>query len=109
MPGLAVSDLLQLIWERARSGDKDAAYNLFQAVLPQISYSLQNLEFFHHAEKALLVARGVLTNAVVRDATMTISKTDREHIEFLNRRLVDFAQQHKVMVGSGHLGTRGLE
>ena len=47
MPGLGVSDLLQTIWEHARSGNKDAAYNLFQAVLPQISYSLQSLEFFH--------------------------------------------------------------
>jgi 2-keto-3-deoxy-L-arabinonate dehydratase len=109
MPGLGVSDLLQTIWERARSGDKDAAYNLFQAVLPQISYSLQSLEFFHHAEKALLVARGVLADAVVRDATMTVSKIDREHIEFLNRRLIDFAQQQKVMSGSGKVGTRGQE
>jgi 2-keto-3-deoxy-L-arabinonate dehydratase len=70
---------------------------------------LQSLEFFHHAEKALLVARGVLADAVVRDATMTVSKIDREHIEFLNRRLIDFAQQQKVMSGSGKVGTRGQE
>jgi dihydrodipicolinate synthase/N-acetylneuraminate lyase len=108
IPDLAVSDLLQTIWEQARRGDKDAAYNLFQAVLPQISYSLQSLEFFHHAEKALLVARGVLADAVVRDATRTISNTDREHIEFLNRRLIDCAQQRRVMAGNRNRGTRGL-
>src|ERR1039458_6782840 len=67
MPGLAVSDLLQIVWEKARSGNKDAAYELFQGVLPQIVYSLQSLEFFHHAEKALLVARGVLAESEVRD------------------------------------------
>ncbi len=54
--GLAVSDLLQIVWNRARAGDKDAAYELFQRILPQITYSLQNLEFFHHGEKG--VARG---------------------------------------------------
>jgi dihydrodipicolinate synthase/N-acetylneuraminate lyase len=97
MPGLGVSDLLQLIWEHARSGDKDTAYNLFQGVLPQIAYSLQSLEFFHHAEKALLVARGVLADAVVRDATMTVNKTDRQHLDFLNRRVIDHAQRQKVI------------
>ncbi len=109
MPGLGISDLLQVIWERARSGDKDAAFNLFQTVLPQIAYSLQSLEFFHHAEKALLVARGVLTDAVVRDATITISKTDRAHIDFLNRRLVDSVQQSKVMAQRAKFGTKDLE
>jgi len=92
MPGLAVSDLLQIVWRRARAGNKDAAYELFQGILPQITYSLQNLEFFHHAEKALLVARGVLSEAGVRDATLTVDKIDRAHINFLNQKIVDLAQ-----------------
>ena len=82
MPGLAVSDMLQVVWENARAGNKDAAYELFQGVLPQITYSLQSLEFFHHAEKALLVARGVLSEPTVRDATLTIHQVDRAHIRF---------------------------
>ncbi len=93
MPGLGVSDLLQIIWQRARAGRKDEAYELFQAVLPQISYSLQSMEFFHHAEKALLVARGVLPNTVVRDATLTVSDTDRAHIDFLNRKIVELIRR----------------
>ena len=51
MSGLAVSDLLQIVWNRARAGDKDAAYELFQRIQPQITYSLQNLEFFHHGKR----------------------------------------------------------
>ena len=109
MPGLAVSDLLQVIWNHARNGDKDTAYHLFQAVLPQISYSLQSLEFFHHAEKALLVARDVLTDAVVRDATLTVSKTDRAHIDFLNRKLIEVAHQYKVTTQSGKPGVKGVD
>ena len=92
MPGLAVSDLLQIVWRRARGGDKDGAYELFQGILPQITYSLQNLEFFHHAEKALLVARGVLSQPTVRDATLTLHEVDRAHINFLNRKIMDLAR-----------------
>ncbi len=97
MPGLAVSDLLQMVWESARAGNKDAAYQLFQGVLPQISYSLQNLEFFHHAEKALLVARGVLSDPRVRDITLTIDEVDRAHIDFLNGKLLDLVRSRKII------------
>ena len=96
MPGLAVSDLLQIVWEKARSGNKDAAYELFQGVLPQIVYSLQSLEFFHHAEKALLVARGVLAESEVRDATLTVDAEDRAHINFLNQKILDLLRRHEI-------------
>ena len=98
MPGLAVSDLLQIIWQNARAGNKDVAYELFRGVLPQITFSLQNLEFFHHAEKALLVARGVLSHAEVRDATLTIHEIDRAHIDFLNRKVIDLVSRQKLSV-----------
>jgi 2-keto-3-deoxy-L-arabinonate dehydratase len=96
VPGLAVSDLLRIVWERARAGNKESAYELFQGVLPQIIYSLQNLEFFHHAEKALLAARGVLSDTAVRDATLTVNDVDRRHIDFLNRRIVELATKCKA-------------
>lgn len=92
MPGLAVSDLLQLTWEEAKSGDIEEAYKLFRNVLPQIVYSLQSLEFFHHAEKSLLVARGLLHEANVRDATVTIQNDDLAHLAFLNRQIVSVVQ-----------------
>jgi len=95
MPGLAVSDLLQIVWENARAGDKDTAYELFQGLLPQIAYSLQSIEFFHHAEKALLVARGVLTEPRVREATLTVDPIDRAHIDFLNRKILDLVRRSK--------------
>jgi 4-hydroxy-tetrahydrodipicolinate synthase len=98
MPGLAVSDLLQIVWESARAGNKDEAYELFQGVLPQISYSLQSIEFFHHAEKALLVARGVLADPQVRDATLTVDEIDRAHIDFLNRKILDLVRRQKMGV-----------
>jgi 4-hydroxy-tetrahydrodipicolinate synthase len=96
MPGLAVSDLLQIVWESARAGNKDTAYELFQCVLPQIAYSLQSIEFFHHAEKALLVARGVLTEPQVRDATLTVDPIDRAHMNFLNQKILDLVRRSKT-------------
>ena len=106
MPGLAVSDLLQVVWENARAGNKDEAYELFQGVLPQITYSLQSLEFFHHAEKALLSARGVLSDPAVRDATLTIHEVDRKHIDFLNRKIIELVGSRKAGV---HNSSRSKE
>lgn len=89
MPGLGVADILEFVWRSARRGDSEGAYSAFVGVLPQITFSLQSLEFFHHAEKALLTARGVLPNATVREATLTVGPYDRSHIEFLNRKILE--------------------
>ena len=96
MPGLGVSDLLNRVWQLARAGKKDAAYDVFQALLPQVIFSLQSLEFFHHAEKSLLVSRGVLEAANVRDATLTVDDVDQAHIQFLNQKIVNFAHELNV-------------
>ncbi len=53
-------------------------------VLPQIVFSLQNMELFHHAEKRLLKARGILSSAWVRQANMELTQDDADHIDFLN-------------------------
>lgn len=106
MPGLGVSDILQIVWKRARTGDKDAAYDLFKGVLPQITFSLQNLEFFHHAEKALLVARGVLPHAGVRNATLTMNESDRMHMEFLNRKVIELVRNENIVSLASHSGSR---
>jgi hypothetical protein len=48
------------------------------------------MEFFHHVEKALLTARGVLPAVIVREATFTIGSNDQAHIDFLNRKVLDW-------------------
>jgi dihydrodipicolinate synthase/N-acetylneuraminate lyase len=106
MPGLGVSDLLQKVWEYARAGEKDAAYEIFHGVLPQITFSLQSLEFFHHVEKALLVARGVLRQAHVRDATVTVDEVDRGHIQFLIDKIVALAERTRRIDVSPNDGRR---
>jgi hypothetical protein len=43
---------------------------------------------FHHAEKRLLQARGILQNAFVREARMELGDDDVRHIDFLNTRVL---------------------
>ena len=88
MPGLAVSDLLARVFELANQGDMGGAYNIHQAVLPQIVFSLQHLELYHHAEKRLLVARGILPEAVVRELSLGLDRHIDNRISFLNEQIL---------------------
>jgi dihydrodipicolinate synthase/N-acetylneuraminate lyase len=106
MPGLAVSDILRRIWNLARAGDKDGAYSVFAEVLPQVVFSLQSLEFFHHAEKSLLVARGILPNANVREATLTIDVIDEAHTGFLNAKFLSLVESLGLQTSFQPVGSK---
>jgi 2-keto-3-deoxy-L-arabinonate dehydratase len=88
MPGLAVSDLLARVFHLAKKGDVEGAYKIHEAVLPQIVFSLQHMELFHHAEKRLLVARGILGEAVVRQLTLSLDRHLEDRISFLNGQIL---------------------
>jgi 2-keto-3-deoxy-L-arabinonate dehydratase len=88
MPGLAVSDVLATAFHFAKKGDMAGAYKIHEAVLPQIVFSLQHMELFHHAEKRLLVARGILQEAVVRQLTLSLDRHLEDRISFLNGQIL---------------------
>ena len=88
MPGLAVSDILQKVFMLRKNGENEKAFDLFEKVMPQIFFSLQNMELFHYAEKELLMARGVLTNSVARKATYKPDASTKAYIKELNDRIV---------------------
>jgi 4-hydroxy-tetrahydrodipicolinate synthase len=89
MPGLAVADILQKIFFCRKNGENDKAFELFERVMPQIFFSLQNMELYHYAEKELLKARGVLKNSIARKAAYIPDKATVEHIRELNGRILD--------------------
>ncbi|HWK07968.1 MAG TPA: dihydrodipicolinate synthase family protein [Puia sp.] len=89
MPGLAVADILQKVFTLRKDGQHDKAFDLFEKVMPQIFFSLQNMELFHYAEKELLIARGVLTNSVARKAAYIPDPSSVSYIKELNRRVVE--------------------
>jgi len=96
MPGLALSDILGLVFRLLSDSRREEALEIFQAVLPQIVFSLQNMELFHHAEKRLLQARGILGSARVREATRELSAAEKEHINFLNGRVLALLDRLKL-------------
>jgi len=88
LPGLAVSDLLAKVFQLATKDDMAGAHKIHEAALPQIVFSLQHMELFHHAEKRLLVARGILQEAVVRQLTLKLDKHTEDRISFLNEQIL---------------------
>lgn len=88
MPGLAVSDILQKVYVLRKKGENEKAMRLFEKVMPQIFFSLQNMELFHYAEKELLVARGVLTNSNVRKASYEPDASTASYIRELNQHIL---------------------
>src|SRR5205823_13052284 len=109
MPGLAVADLLAKVFQLAKSGDLPGAYEIFRAVLPQIVFSLQHMELFHHAEKRLLMERGILEGTVVRQLTLGLNEHLENHISFLNRQVLALLAQLNLPYNPSLATTVGLK
>ncbi|MFN7992421.1 MAG: hypothetical protein U0Q18_02400 [Bryobacteraceae bacterium] len=101
MPGLSMADLLQTAFDRRRHGNSGQAFDLFQAALPQIVFSLQNLELFLYCEKRLLQARGILANARARSACFTPDALSVRYVDELNERILDAIERMPELVASG--------
>lgn len=56
--------------------------------MPQIFFSLQNMELFHYVEKELLIARGILKNSTVRKAGYKPDVSTVAYIKELNARVL---------------------
>ncbi len=88
MPSLSVADLLARVFRLAKGGHQQEAYEVFTGTLPQIAFSLQNMELYHHAEKRLLAARGILTETFVRDPSRNLDPLNAAHIDLLNANIL---------------------
>jgi dihydrodipicolinate synthase/N-acetylneuraminate lyase len=97
MPGLAVSDILQKVFQLRRSQQSEKAFELFEKVMPQIFFSLQNMELFHYMEKELLIERGVLNNSVVRSAGYRPDTSTKKYIQELNRRILQLINEMQLI------------
>jgi 4-hydroxy-tetrahydrodipicolinate synthase len=98
MPGLAVADILQKIFTLRKNGESAKAFELFEKVMPQIFFSLQNMELFHYAEKELLMARGVLKNSISRKAAYQPDASSVAYIKELNARILKAVAEIKQPV-----------
>ena len=95
MPGLGMADLLQEVWRLAKAESEDDGWTLYEKLLPQIVFSLQNFELFAWLEKDLLARRGVIPadSARVRSVTYTPDEHTWQHGQKLNRRVVEVARK----------------
>ena len=93
MPGLAVADILQTVFNLRNQGANEKAFDLFEKVMPQIFFALQNMELFHYAEKELLMARGVLNNSVARKAAYKPDASTIAYIKELNERVLQLVNE----------------
>jgi len=89
MPGLAVADILQRVFLLRKDAQNQKAFDLFEKVMPQIYFSLQNMEMFHYAEKELLMARGVLKNSNSRKACYHPDQSSINYVQELNQRILN--------------------
>jgi 4-hydroxy-tetrahydrodipicolinate synthase len=105
MPGLAVADILQKIFILRKNGDNAKAFKLFEKVMPQIFFSLQNMELFHYAEKELMIARGVLKNSVSRKAAYVPDASSVAYIKELNERILEVVEEIEHPVDETFAGT----
>jgi len=90
MPGLALADLFVRIWQLGSENEWSRAYSLFAQIAPYLQFSLQTFEQFHHSEKLLLCARGILRSPVVRPVTIELDPDARRYLDklILELRLV---------------------
>jgi len=89
MPGLAIADILQTVFNLRKQGEHEKAFDLFEKVMPQIFFALQNMELFHYAEKELLIARGILKNSISRKAAYIPDPSSVSYIKELNQRIIN--------------------
>lgn len=83
MPGLALADIFVRIWKLGSGNDWSHAYSLFAQISPYLQFSLQTFEQFHHSEKLLLHARGLLRDPAVRPVTIEMDGDARSYLDRL--------------------------
>jgi len=89
MPGLAMCDLFVRIFDKMRCGDLYGAAAIHRSMLPQINLALQSMEVFHHCEKRLLAARGLMQSVVVRDPAVEVDENLAAHMDLVNRLVLE--------------------
>ena len=93
MPGAAIADLLDTVFEAAISRERERAHDLFGLLLPYIGFSLQDFELFLCMEKRILARRGLIASPVLRPLTQTPSAAVLSHVDFLIDQLQRLAAE----------------
>jgi 4-hydroxy-tetrahydrodipicolinate synthase len=93
MPGAACLEVYVRTYELYASGQKKAARKLFNRLVPYLAFALQHLELAIHIEKRVLVKRGILPNARMRQPTITLGSAYQSQMEDIVQSAVDLAEE----------------
>jgi dihydrodipicolinate synthase/N-acetylneuraminate lyase len=73
IPGTEIADLLVLVHRHRRQGQAAAAEALFRRLLPYLVFSLQDIDHYNACTKEILVRRGILPRAGLRQPAPRLS------------------------------------
>jgi 4-hydroxy-tetrahydrodipicolinate synthase len=93
MPGLALADIFVRLWRLGSENQWPQVNALFAQIAAYLQFSLQTFEQFHHAEKLLLVGRGILQSAIVRPVTVDLNDDARHYLDRLIVQMASLFQR----------------
>jgi len=92
MPGLGHADVMNTLWQAGLRNELSTSLDIFERLLPQVSFSLQNLELYLYVEKQLLQSRGIITHSHIRAVTATPDAESAAHAKILNDRVLELVK-----------------
>src|ERR1700737_605115 len=95
MTGYCFPDMLVDLVRHAAAGQRDAAHDLFDAHLPLLRYH-KHPGTGLAVRKYVLMSRGILTSDTQRKPAAVLSKTERQEINYLLRRLAQHDERARV-------------
>ena len=101
MTGYCFPDMLVDLVRHAAAGRRDAAHDLFDAHLPLIRYE-QQPGIGLAVRKYVLMSRGILASDTQRRPAASLSKTAREEIDYLLRRLARHDERARLKSLQSH-------
>ena len=83
MPGSAYPEVFVQAWKALQAGDAEGSRATFDRYLHLTTYTLQSLEFFMAVHKEILVRRGVIASARMREPSTRLDEAARVELEAL--------------------------
>ena len=84
--------MLKRVWDMGSAGEIGKALDVFDRVVAQIVFSLENMEFYLAMEKRLLALRGIIRNTGVRSLTLAPEPDALAYADLLNGRVLDLVE-----------------
>ncbi|HLV86225.1 MAG TPA: dihydrodipicolinate synthase family protein [Candidatus Sulfotelmatobacter sp.] len=100
MPGAACLEIYVRVYELYQQGRKKEAKELFEKLVPYLSFALQNIELALRIEKRVMEKRGVLPNSRLRQPTLTLGSIYEQQLESLVDDVIALSEECKRQIVS---------